>query len=1168
MWRKRKLSPYQDNNHSTFSRKKRWKENYTIESSDDSDNYDHESNTLDDDEYYINCILEETESQYLIDWEGPWDPTWEPKEHANALAVETWERNKNRNKQESCAQSEYTQPSNTPPTQLSSSRSQTHSAEQLVTDPVVSETSPEHTNNDPGSPLFVPCDGTPDLQVAEAYGSASTSQSNTPYSAQRENSLRASLHARQLQVFQEVPATPVPAALRLPGEFLDSRSVEYLPTVTPAANCQTWESVSVVSTVPREGLYQSTVGSSGSQRPVSRVAGNHASALDEIPETPLGPFSNSESQTARPAPTYNSASSQYATNSAKNPPSASTPVSQQFSSLHYLSQGSTSAGRVISLPEPVTARVSQATKVFFTSKPSCRIASVTERKSSVQMEGQDKKGMSLAETMEKYSQFEGSTPREKLRNAYAQLRAQSTVPPEPSATPSSVGEAGDIEPSPVALPETAAPLSVRIDKPSAIHPEHHSPVEPPPVIPSPPLEPAHMDPAQLHDIQHDMQHDVQTIQPHALSVDHTEESIPGSVLLGPSEFAISLPMDSRVKDDYEKVLTDESDSIQEFINGTSTQADQRVRLLPKIREVLECLSNVATHPDLNVAKHLNDSQADLRQEASWAEYSSAKFLLLSYLVGSTCDRDIHLVIMVNGEKTQNVVERFLLGKGLAYTRPREEMGPGTNVEVSLAKGPLSFGVQSTRNDGIVETYKAPSAIIALDASFNTKIPSVEHMRTTFARHGHLLPVIRLIVSNSSEHIELCFSNLPELQRVRLLLQYTTRLQNAVGDLQDDALGVAEDAEELVSYLLSDNFNAHWSLPHIAPLHIVDLEALQPVPEEPPSRPDVEIPPMATPLLQKRAFTEDSSEQTSKRPRMEEPQDASQLTESTKFPSQTLDGELRSLESNLVQFRSSHANEVQRLQKTLAETQARLQERDHVLQQLQHRYETRTRDFHKLRRERDKLVEAKTLAEQRSEKSKEELSKIKDERTQLRHELEQARAALKSDAGSMTAELETAREEIRRLTKENSGLERKADYEAKQTEYTREQYQTASNVAAQSSNENRQLRDENETLKRKVAGDASRLRELNLQHDEARHLARTLELEAALASREDLLRRKEEELREIRKNRPSTRSTSTQPRSPKWTASRPTSPGINNHGGNGSSLNTRGSALRFSSEMTF
>lgn len=68
--------------------------------------------------------------------------------------------------------------------------------------------------------------------------------------------------------------------------------------------------------------------------------------------------------------------------------------------------------------------------------------------------------------MDKYSHIEGSTPREKMRNAYAQLRAKSSSAfsqnIEPSATPSS---AGDIEPSaPLSIPETA-PLSVRSNTP-------------------------------------------------------------------------------------------------------------------------------------------------------------------------------------------------------------------------------------------------------------------------------------------------------------------------------------------------------------------------------------------------------------------------------------------------------------------------------------------------------------------------------------------------------------------------------------------------------------------------------------------------------------------------------------------------------------------------------
>lgn len=268
------------------------------------------------------------------------------------------------------------------------------------------------------------------------------------------------------------------------------------------------------------------------------------------------------------------------------------------------------------------------------------------------------------------------------------------------------------------------------------------------------------------------------------------------------------------------------------------------------------------------------------------------------------------------------------------------------------------------------------------------------------------------------------------------------------------------------------------------------------------------------------------------------------------------------------MRTSNAADLEKLQKALSAAQSRAQETENILGSLQHRYEYRTKDLHKVRKERDEYLESKAISEQRLEKQKDENLKLKDERTQLKQELEQARRALIAGGGDM-AELEKAREEIRRLTKDQAGLERKADFANKQAEYTREQYQTASNVAATSGNEIRQLKAENEALQAKVDGEATKLRELNIQHDETAHLSRIAELESLLSSREDLLHKKEEELREIRKNRPSTRSTSTQPRSPKFNAgnlSRPTSPGLNNN--NGSNFPGRGSALRFSSEMSF
>lgn len=61
---------------------------------------------------------------------------------------------------------------------------------------------------------------------------------------------------------------------------------------------------------------------------------------------------------------------------------------------------------------------------------------------------------------------------------------------------------------------------------------------------------------------------LQTIHPSALTVAGMDDEVaPGSVHLGPSEFAVTLPMDSRVKDDYERVLSDAAASIRQFFES-------------------------------------------------------------------------------------------------------------------------------------------------------------------------------------------------------------------------------------------------------------------------------------------------------------------------------------------------------------------------------------------------------------------------------------------------------------------------------------------------------------------------------------------------------------------------------------------------------------------------
>ncbi|KAJ5262807.1 hypothetical protein N7505_006031 [Penicillium chrysogenum] len=1110
------------------------------ESSDGSDS--------DEQEWPIKCILRETDTEYLIDWEGPYEPTWEPKENASELAIQVWNKRKAQRSSKLDRISTHGRIAQSPSViELSSSSSEANIGPgDRSCASFDSETDQSDSDSDnhsrASSSLFVQQEGLSEIvdslqyQYIEAsgrfYGTVSPSRSPSDCSSPLAAVSTSSSSQADDAPFEHIPESSSPLEYLQPGEWDDVNTQQPGPTCDSKANsinsCSSHQQYSAGIKNVVELSHPNTPGFGLSSK------------VSEIAETPVQP--------PGPEPGFSCLGSF----PLDNITSQLNLVSQPFGSCESIGRGSVTSHIKFYIlltfsqthPEELNSGLTRPVLSFSNlaeEEPSTKIMEDKEPKPS---------DPSLSDApLDRYSQLPGSTPTEKIRNAWARLgeENQSELSQTANAveTPSSVG---DIEASiPVSVPETTAPLSVRPDTDSFSHSHtavHHGHSEP--LLP----------PSELAHGGHMSQPSLQTIHPSALTVTGMDdEVVPGSVHLGPSEFAVTLPMDSRVKDDYERVLSDAATSIRQFFDSfqsnTQISEPEREGLHSHMREVIARLSNVATHPDLNISDHLKDADPDLAKEASWAEYSSAKFLFLGHLMEIVGTHELHLILAVQDEKKQAVLERYLQGKGFAYTRPRAEMG--STLEVSLAKGLLSFGIHSSETAR--ELYKSPSAIFALDSYFRPKSPSIQHLRTTYARNGNLLPVIWFLVANTSEHIERCLPDSSEPDRLRLLVHYIARLHDEVGDLQDDALGVHEDAEEILGYLLDPV--AGWPLPTIEPLSLVSLEELECYS----SSSDEAMPP-----AQKRALDEEPEEPSSKRARVGTQED-SQLTESTKPPSQTLDRDLQSLEKSLIQMKHIHGSEKAQLQAELARANSRFEEIDKALGILQHRYESRMNELHAIRQERDRLSENKPSLEQRIEKQKETISSLKEERAELKRELDEARQALK-DGGGSPAELETAREEIRRLAKENSNLERKAEFEKNQSEYMREQYQTASTAAAQSGTESRHLAAENERLKRKAESNAVQLSELHMKDESVRHIARIEELELILATRDEFLRRKEDELREIRKNRPSTRSTSTQPRSPKWAGSRPTSPGVGNNGNGNGGIGGRGSALRYSSEMPF
>ncbi|OKL64395.1 hypothetical protein UA08_00406 [Talaromyces atroroseus] len=762
-----------------------------------------------------------------------------------------------------------------------------------------------------------------------------------------------------------------------------------------------------------------------------------------------------------------------------------------------------------------------------------------------------------SEPLGKYDDLPGSTAREKLQYAHARLRATASAGPNPavsgSVTPSS---AGDIEPAPpVYLPKTTLPLSTRAHDDRADIPVpsdgHVNTVD---VVVSP-------------ELLFSEEAGVQTIQPSAI-FEKTENVLPGSLRLGPSEFAVTLPMDSRSKDEYEIVLAEHSQSVKLLLSGFKSAEGviapetEQAQTLSNVRGLVEKLDNIAVHTDLNIAAHVKRSSFESQKEASWAEYSSAKFQFLGQLIEVAGSQDLHMIIMVKRGESLELVKRYFQGKGFIPSRPQNE----TNgyFELSLQNGSISVGILSAQYDGIVETYRPPAIVLALDSSFNASSPSVAHLRTTYARHGNLLPVVHLLVSNSSEHIQRCLPDLPDRQRLKLLLHIVKSLQDFLGDLQDDAQGVQDNADEIFTYLMSDDFNASWNLPAIEPLHILVSDDSQAA--EGPGVHATDPTSTASSSINKRIFDAmDTDTPDSKRQRLHMSQNLTQATESTAGLSQTLDltAKLKVVEDRILELKAEHTAEVSQLQDTISELKARSEERVKGWEDLQHRYESRNKEFHKTRKERDDLVSEKAKAEQKVSRQQEEITKLKDERTRLKHDLESARDDIKAEGG-LKEELEKAREENRQLGLEKAKLQKDFTYESNKAAYTLEQYQIASNKAATLATERNQLQTQVDDLNRRLAVEATKLREIRMKDDEQKHLARVKELEQTLEARDALIRRQDEELRNFRNNRPATRATSTQPRSPKsWgNRSRPTSPGVNNNG-----VGNRGSGLRFSSEMS-
>ncbi|KLJ12149.1 hypothetical protein EMPG_09577 [Blastomyces silverae] len=1186
-------------------------------------------------EYPIKSIIDESRDGYLIAWEGPYEPTWEPKHFANDVAIQIWENKKKRtdsvaNKrggsdQHSSLESSYATSVAGPPSTVPETQQTGISQNSLLSTAAAGSqfsSNPSQYSAASGSLYY------PDTSQATQSSSGASTQSQHQNLTRGAVQLCSTQSSRNHALSTQIEPSPASGSLQSSShcslqfirpntrsELLNRLRRPARHNKLPASHNSSSPSS---STKPLE-----TSATSKSSSGIFRFQGTHAYPTSregdyslgytnfcsnnigtaiEIAETPPARLSLYHSQSTSQSHPSLSPSTLSRVSTQHSPSHAplfndsfvyKTPIRQIALPLNNtvetipesLQQDISTQSQKPAIGQNPCAhsRNSSSISVSMSTQLSCsseasQPANIPQS-SIINMDESSPAGgtQNLPMTMEEARRNNpGTNFREKMRfiRAHERSLVGESQSVSASVTPSS---AGDIEPSlPAPTRDAVSPLNIRVDQEPHTHPPHvMTTAEAPPAFIAPqalhynaehPItvaellaesQPSLAGEAELPEASADIiPEPVAGFEPTAASIEEVPEPQPVGINLGPMEFAVPLSMDSRVKDDYDVTLSAESKTIGKFLAessslGTdmSSSTQEYDTQISRMRKLVKKLNNITTHPDLNDQPAAPG--ANPAKEAAWAEYSSTKFQFLGFLIDAAVNDDLHIIIVARSDKVVKLVENYLMGKEFINTHPATDRS--ADLELSLCKGQLSFAIRSATDDRVLQPYKPPAAIIALDNSFDAENPVIRQIRTEASQNGQLLPVIRLLVSNTAEHVERCLPDTSNINRLRLLVKYTRDFSSTAGELQDDALGVQENAEEVVLYLKMDPATRVW------PLTAVELIPIE-TPDVSPATLEVEELRSMSSSRQKRLLENDEDEASNqtKRQRMSPFQDITHISDSMKGQTQSQDeGDSRLSERSLVQAKNAMEFEVNQLQTALENMQTNLQTTEKSFSQLQHRYESRLNNYHKLRKELEQALEVSKTSSERLERQKIEIAKLKDEKATLVKDLDEARTTIK-EGGGTDAELEKAREEIRRLTKENASLQRTVQQERSQTEYTRQQYQNASTAAAQSAMELRQLEEELAELKAKAASDLTKLKQLRLQSDEQTHLARIKELEITLAQRDEMLNRKEEELREMKKNRPSTRATSLQPRSPKWGASRPASPGANNVGGG----NMRGSALRY------
>lgn len=301
---------------------------------------------------------------------------------------------------------------------------------------------------------------------------------------------------------------------------------------------------------------------------------------------------------------------------------------------------------------------------------------------------------------------------------------------------------------------------------------------------------------------------------------HPESTTLAKTILKPlgfdkNEHIVSLAMNMRVRNQYTSIINIYRDAIMKLMESNSQDPGP----MDKITELLTRISGVLQHSDLD-AEEARDysSPPSPEDEATWAEQCSFKFCFLRHFLEEIRPHDMHVSIVAQPGRLLDLIEMFLVGRGIVYFRP-DGKGSSHPGDQRFAQCRCQVSIVPSGPGGRNFALKPAVLVIAFDGSVSAMEQQVHRMRMQ-QEHSWLQPIVRLVIYKSAEHLAICLP--PEIEqsdRIRRIVSGMTQLRHEAGILQPEDMEVSAAAEEVAIALRLGGHEGRWTLPSVRPLSL-------------------------------------------------------------------------------------------------------------------------------------------------------------------------------------------------------------------------------------------------------------------------------------------------------------------------------------------------------------